>query len=130
MASMPAGSRDRVGTLWNEFRRENPERSRDGAMFVRILEYVAKQQPGSMPARRFIQKWQHHNFGSAADRLVNRSMENGQRVYEQAACNRCHTINGKGAKYGPNYCSNASNHQPKFTRNIKPNKFLSMMDVY
>lgn len=101
MASMPAGSRDRVGTLWNEFRRENPERSRDGAMFVRILEYVAKQQPGSMPARRFIQKWQHHNFGSAADRLVNRSMENGQRVYEQAACNRCHTINGKGAKYGP-----------------------------
>ena len=26
------------------------------AMFVRILEYVAEQQPGSMPARRFIQK--------------------------------------------------------------------------
>ena len=101
MAGMPPGSRDRVGTLWNEFRRENPDRNRDGAMFVRILEYVANQQPGSMPARRFIQKWQHHNFGSAPDRLVNRSLENGKRVYEQAACNRCHTINGLGAKYGP-----------------------------
>ena len=66
-----------------------------------FMEYVANQQPDSVPARRFIQKWQHHNFGSAADRLVNRSMENGKRVYEQAACNRCHTINGKGAKYGP-----------------------------
>lgn len=101
MAGMPSGSRERVGKLWNEFRRENPDRSRDGAMFVRILEYVAEQQPGSMPARRFIKKWQHHYFGQAADQLANRSIENGKLVYEQAACNRCHTINGQGAKYGP-----------------------------
>jgi len=101
MAGMPPGSRDRVGRLWNEFRRANPDRSRDGGMFVRILEYVAEQQPGSMPTRRFIQKWQHHYFGKAADQLANRSIENGKVVYEQAGCNRCHTINGKGAKYGP-----------------------------
>ena len=41
MATLSAGQRGRVGGLWNEFIRANPDRNRDGAMFVRILEYVA-----------------------------------------------------------------------------------------
>ena len=111
MAGMPRGSREQVGRLWNEFRHANPDRNRDGAMFVRILEYVAEQQPGSMPARRFIKKWQHHYFGKAADQLANRSIENGKLVYEQAGCNRCHTIHGKGAKYGPDLTDIAKRFQ-------------------
>jgi putative heme-binding domain-containing protein len=98
MASLPANRRGRVGQLWNEFTRENPDRNRDGAMFVRILEYVASNH--STPKRRFIKKWQHHNFGSAPDRLAGRSIERGKLVFEQATCSRCHAIGGKRVKYG------------------------------
>ncbi len=41
MAGLPPQNRPRVGRLWKEFTRENPDRNRDGAMFIRILEYVA-----------------------------------------------------------------------------------------
>ncbi|MGB7343376.1 MAG: c-type cytochrome, partial [Pirellulaceae bacterium] len=99
MASLPEHRRGRVGQLWGEFTRQNPQRRRDGAMFVRILEHIAKDD--SAPKRRFIKKWQHHYFGQAPDQLTGRSIENGKRVYEQAACSRCHTIAGQGAKYGP-----------------------------
>lgn len=100
MSEIPSGHRGRVGQLWNEFRRANPDRSRDGQFFVRLMEYVASNASGR-PERRFIKKWQHHNFGSAPDRLEGRSIANGKLVYEQAACSRCHTLAGKGAKFGP-----------------------------
>ncbi len=99
IASLPPQRRPRVGQLWNEFIRENPDRNRDGAMFVRILEYVANNHSASK--RRFIKKWQHHYFGSAPDRLVDRSIDRGKLIFEQATCSRCHAIGGKGAKYGP-----------------------------
>jgi virginiamycin B lyase len=98
IASLPPQSRPRVGQLWNEFIRENPDRSRDGRMFVRILEYVASND--TTAKRRFIKKWQHHNFGSAPDRLVRRSIERGKLVFETATCSRCHAIGGKEVKYG------------------------------
>lgn len=98
---MPEHRHGRVGQLWAEFIRLNPERNRDGAMFVRILAHVANEQTESMPERRFIKKWQHHYFGSAPDELDGRSIENGKLVYEQAACNRCHTIRDLGAMYSP-----------------------------
>jgi len=98
IAGLPPQSRPRVGQLWKEFIRENPVRNRDGAMFVRILEYVASNPSASK--RRFIKKWQHHNFGSAPDRLAGRSIERGKLVFEQATCSRCHAIGGKGVKYG------------------------------
>ena len=98
IASLPPQSRPRVGQLWREFIRENPARNRDGAMFVRILEYVASNP--STSKRRFIKKWQHHNFGSAPDRLAGRSIERGKLIFEQATCSRCHAIGGKGVKYG------------------------------
>lgn len=101
MAGMPEDRRGQVGQLWGLFIRENPDRNRDGAMFVRILEHVANNQAGSRPQRRFIKKWQHHYFGKAPDQLTGRSIENGERIYNDAACNRCHTISGKGAKFGP-----------------------------
>ena len=74
IAEMPPQNRGRVGQLWNEFRRANPDRSRDGRMFVRILEYVATNPTSAQ--RRFVNKWQHHNFGSAPDHLEGRSLEN------------------------------------------------------
>ena len=67
IAGMPPQSRPRVGQLWNEFRQANPDRSRDGAMFIRILEHIATNE--ATPNRRFIEKWQFHNFGSAPDQL-------------------------------------------------------------
>lgn len=100
IAGMPPQSRPRVGQLWNEFRRANPDRSRDGKMFIRILEYVANSPTASK--RRFIKKWQHHNFGSAPDRLGDRSLERGKLVFEQATCSRCHTIGSGEKKLGPN----------------------------
>jgi putative heme-binding domain-containing protein len=99
IASLPEHRRGRVGQLWNEFRSLNPQRKNDGEMFIRVLEHVANLD--SMPKRRFIKKWQHHYFGSAADQLGGRSVKKGKLIYEQAACNRCHTISGQGAKYGP-----------------------------
>jgi virginiamycin B lyase len=100
IAGLPPGNRGRVGQLWGEFTRANPDRKRDGAMFVRILEYVASDP--STAKRRFIKKWQHHDFGSAPDRLSGRSIEKGKLYFEQATCSRCHTIDGKGEKNGPN----------------------------
>jgi len=98
---MPEGKRGRVGQLWNQFRRANPDRSRDGKMFVRIMGHVAEEQETPASERRFIKKWQHHYFGQAPDQISNRSLENGKRVFRQAACARCHSIAGEGAKYGP-----------------------------
>ena len=100
IAGMPPQSRPRVGQLWNEFRRANPDRNRDGQMFIRILEYVANSPTAS--TRRFIKKWQHHNFGSAPDRLEGRSLERGTLVFEQATCSRCHTIGSGEKRLGPN----------------------------
>jgi putative heme-binding domain-containing protein len=98
MAEMPPQNRGLVGQLWNDFRQANPSRSRDGEMFIRILEHIASGEVAVK--RRFIKKWQHHNFGSAPDRLAGRSLERGKLIFEQATCSRCHAIDGKGAKYG------------------------------
>jgi putative heme-binding domain-containing protein len=111
IAALPPQRRPRVGQLWNEFTRLNPDRRRDGAMFVRILEYVVNLDSDVGPQRRFIKKWQHHNFGSLANQLDGRSIENGKIIYEQAACSRCHTIDGKGAKYGPDLTTTAHRFQ-------------------
>ena len=100
IAGMPPQSRPRVGQLWNEFRQANPDRSRDGAMFIRILEHIATNE--ATPNRRFIEKWQFHNFGSAADQLDGRSLDRGRLVFEQATCSRCHTIGSGEKKLGPN----------------------------
>jgi virginiamycin B lyase len=111
MTEIPPHRRGQVGRLWGEFIRENPARNRDGAMFIRILEHVASEQSGSMPERRFIKKWQHHSFGAAPDQLSGRSIGKGKQIYEQAACSRCHTISGAGAKYGPDLTDVAKRFQ-------------------
>ena len=99
MASIPPQRRGRVGQLWNEFRQANPQRSRDGQMFVRIMEYVANDT--SSPGRRFIEKWEHHNFGNAPDNLGQRNLERGKLVFEQATCSRCHQIGSGEKTLGP-----------------------------
>jgi len=101
METLPENIRGQVGQLWGQFCRQNPKRNRDGKMFVKILDYVANNKSEMMPKRRFVKKWQHHNFGLAANNFDGRSIKNGKLVYEQAGCNRCHSIHGAGAKYGP-----------------------------
>lgn len=99
MAEMPPQNRGLVGRLWNEFRQANPSRSRDGRMFIRILEYVASSE---VPVkRRFVKKWQHHYFGKAPDNLGQRNLERGKFVFEQATCSRCHNIGSGDKKLGP-----------------------------
>lgn len=95
MAEMPPQNRGLVGQLWNEFRRANPSRNRDGEMFIRILEYVASSE--ALMKRRFVKKWEHHYFGDAPDNLGQRNLERGKLVFEQATCSRCHNI-GSGEK--------------------------------
>jgi len=68
-------------------------------MFIRILEHIATNE--ATTKRRFIKKWQFHNFGSEPDQLDDRSLERGKQVFEQATCGRCHKISGQGPKYGP-----------------------------
>ncbi|MEE2642515.1 MAG: c-type cytochrome [Planctomycetota bacterium] len=101
MAALPELYRGQVGRLWNEFRKANPGRKRDGQMFVKILDYVANHRSEFQPKRRFVKKWQHHYFGQAPNHLGNRNVQRGKLVYEQAGCARCHAIGGQGAKYGP-----------------------------
>jgi len=99
MAEIAPQNRSLVGRLWNEFRQANPSRSRDGMMFIRILEYVGSSE---VPVkRRFIKKWQHHNFGNAPDNLGRRNLERGKFVFEQATCSRCHNIGGEKDNLGP-----------------------------
>ncbi|MCH2612525.1 MAG: c-type cytochrome [Pirellulales bacterium] len=100
MAQISEQNRGKVGQLWNEFRRMYPDRSRDGQMFVRIMEYVFELDAAG-PQRRFINKWQHHYFGEVANNLESRSIENGKAIFDQATCSRCHSIEGKGANLGP-----------------------------
>ena len=111
MATLPEHQRRRVGTLWNEFRQRNPKRKRDGQMFVKILNHIASSKIESIPKRRFVKKWQHHNFGAAPDNLSGRSIENGKLIFEQATCARCHSVAGKGAKYGPDLTDVAKRFQ-------------------
>ena len=99
IAGMPPQIRPRVGQLWNEFRQANPDRSRDGAMFIRILEHVATNE--AAPKRRFVKKWQHHYFGDAPDNLSQRNLERGKLVFEQSTCSRCHNIGSGEKKLGP-----------------------------
>jgi len=99
MAGMPPRKRELVGRLWNEFRRENPSRSRDGQMFVRILEHVATNEVPTK--RRFVKKWQHHYFGNAPDNLGQRNLERGKLIFEQATCSRCHNIGSGKKTLGP-----------------------------
>ena len=100
MQQISGQNRGKVGQLWNEFRQMYPERNRDGQMFVRIMEHVyALDAKG--PQRRFVKKWQHHYFGNAPNNLADRSIDNGRLIFEQATCSRCHSIEGKGAKLGP-----------------------------
>ncbi len=100
MAQIHNQNRDKVGQLWKEFCRLNPDRNRDGQMFVRIMEYVATLDVAGSQ-RRFVRKWQHYNFGGALNNLAGRSIEHGKVVFEQATCNRCHSIDGNGATLGP-----------------------------
>jgi len=99
MAEMPPQNRGLVGRLWNDFRQANPSRSRDGEMFIRILEHVASSE---VPAkRRFVKKWQHHYFGNAPDNLGRRNLERGKLIFEQATCSRCHNIGSGKKTLGP-----------------------------
>ena len=99
MAALPEHKRGQVGSLWNEFRRANPERRNDGRFFVRILDYVGNNE--STVNRRFVKKWQHHWFGDTPDRLGNRNIERGRMVFEQATCARCHNLGPGEKKLGP-----------------------------
>lgn len=119
MAKIPEGKRGRVGRLWNQFRKANPDRSRDGQMFVRIMDHVAEEKGQPASQRRFIKKWQHHWFGQAPDNLGDRSIENGKRVFEQATCTRCHSISGEGAKFGPDLT--------EITKRFKGSKLLQQV---
>ena len=99
MAGLPEHKRSLVGSLWHEFRQANPDRRNDGQFFVRILEHVSTTD---VPVkRRFVKKWQHHQFGNAPNILGERNLERGRTVFEAATCSRCHNIGPGEKKLGP-----------------------------
>jgi putative heme-binding domain-containing protein len=99
LAAFPKHKRQLAGSLFHEFRQTHPDRRNDGQFYVKIIDYIIKND---MPVqRRFVKKWQHHYFGNAPDQLSGRSLERGRMVFEQATCSRCHKIGGNETKLGP-----------------------------
>lgn len=99
LAAFPQHKRQLAGSLFNEFRRANPERFNDGQFYVKIIDYLIKND--TPVERRFVKKWKHHWFGKAPDNLSNRNLERGRLIFEQATCNRCHNIGPGEKKLGP-----------------------------
>jgi putative heme-binding domain-containing protein len=99
LAAFPKHKRSLAGSLWNEFRQTHPDRKNDGQFYVKIIDFIIKNDMSVK--RRFVKKWQHHNFGSAPDRLKGRSLERGKLVFEQATCSRCHKVGDAAKTLGP-----------------------------
>ncbi|MGY8771381.1 MAG: virginiamycin B lyase family protein, partial [Pirellulales bacterium] len=99
LAAFPKRKRNLAGTLWNEFRQTHPDRKNDGQFYVKIIDYMIKND--TTVKRRFVEKWQHHNFGAAADNLGERNLERGKLIFEQATCSRCHNIGSGEKTLGP-----------------------------
>jgi putative heme-binding domain-containing protein len=109
LAAFPKHKRDLAGTLFHEFRQSHPDRYNDGQFYVKIIDYLIKND--TLVERRFIKKWQHHNFGAQPNNLAGRSIEHGKVIFEQATCSRCHSIEGKGAKLGPDLTGISKKYQ-------------------
>ena len=86
LAAFPKRKRDLAGTLFHEFRQSYPDRYNDGQFYVKIIDYLIKND--TLAERRFVKKWQHHWFGDAPDKLGDRNLARGKRIFEQATCSR------------------------------------------
>lgn len=99
LAAFPKHKRSLAGSLWNEFRQAHPDRRNDGQFYVKIIDYIINND--TPVKRRFVKKWQHHWFGDAPDKLGDRNLARGKRIFEQATCSRCHNIGSGEKKLGP-----------------------------
>jgi len=99
LAAFPKHKRQLAGSLFHEFRQTHPDRRNDGRFYVKIIDYIINND--MQVKRRFVKKWQHHWFGDAPDKLGDRNLARGKRIFEQATCSRCHKIGGNEAKLGP-----------------------------
>jgi len=99
LAALPKHKRNLAGSLWHEFRQSHPDRKNDGRFYVKIIDYVIRND--APVKRRFVKKWQFHSFGGAPDNLGQRNLERGKFVFEQATCSRCHNIGSGEKKLGP-----------------------------
>ena len=99
LAAFPKHKRQLAGSLWNEFRQSHPDRKNDGRFYVKIIDYLINND--TPVKRRFVKKWQHHWFGNAPDKLGDRNLARGKRIFEQATCSRCHNIGPGEKKLGP-----------------------------
>ena len=99
LAAFPKHKRQLAGSLFHEFRQTHPDRRNDGQFYVKIIDYIIKND--TPVKRRFVKKWQHHWFGDAPDHLSKRNLERGRMVFEQATCTRCHNLGPGEKKLGP-----------------------------
>ncbi len=117
LAALPKHKRNLAGSLWNEFRKTNPDRKNDGQFYVKIIDYIINND---LPVtRRFVKKWQHHWFGDAPNQLGDRNLERGKLVFEQATCSRCHNIGPGEKKLGPDLS--------EITKRFKGSKLLTQI---
>ncbi len=70
------------------------------------LYILPDDQPLPPPAadeitRRFVKRWTMPDFQIHTEQLDGRSTANGETVFNQAGCIKCHRIKDKGAKLGP-----------------------------
>jgi len=99
LAAFPKHKRQLAGSLFHEFRQTHPDRRNDGRFYVKIIDYIIKND--TPVKRRFVKKWQHHYFGQAPDQLGERNLQRGKLVFEQATCSRCHNLGPGEKKLGP-----------------------------
>ena len=117
LAAFPKHKRSLAGSLWNEFRQTHPDRKNDGRFYVKIIDYIINND--TPVKRRFVKKWQHHWFGNAPDKLGDRNLARGKRIFEQATCSRCHNIGPGEKKLGPDLT--------EVTKRFKGSKLLTQM---
>ena len=99
LAAFPKHKRSLAGSLWHEFRQTHPDRKNDGRFYVKIIDYIINND--TPVQRRFVKKWQHHWFGDAPNKLGDRNLARGKRMFEQATCSRCHNLGPGEKKLGP-----------------------------
>ena len=89
------------GTAEVEFAFEPKENNQiiQGQLSTPNVANVSSADP--VVQRPFVKKWTMEDLASEAADLTAHSRERGQVVFQEAGCIKCHVMQGKGTKFGP-----------------------------
>ena len=82
-------------------RSENSSEPQSIKTTASIAEASAVSDVSPKTKRRFVKMWQTSDFADEPIDPSSDAVARGHQVFEVAACVKCHTVSGKGAKLGP-----------------------------